>query len=231
MFYSTLKMDVNKATPVVKCSHPEAAKMAAGFIKQHEVIALPTDTIYGLACSANSPEAIKKLYEIKGRDEAKPVAICVSTLEQVRLWGHAQHLPNKLLGNLLPGPVTIVLEKTPMLNNPYLNPHTTKIGIRIPDYKFIQSVAAISGIPIALTSANLSNEPSSLSVIEFECMYSKLGAVFDGGLLGKGKQDERAGSTVVDLSKVGFYTILRDGVAYERTKKLLESFSIYRDSF
>lgn len=219
-------MRINSVTPVVHIHDSKAKALAAELIVNEDVIALPTDTVYGLACSANSPCAIKKLYEIKGRDEAKPVAICVSDLAELRKWGDAEHLPEALLQRLLPGAVTLVLERTPLLDNPFLNPHTTKIGIRIPDYKFIQNVCSLSGIPMALTSANPSSIPSSLSVKEFEPLYPKLGAVFDGGVLGSGLQETRIGSTVVDLSCYGFYTTIRQGIAYNQTIQLLQSFGM-----
>lgn len=222
-------MKTYKITPVVCIKDDAARSFAAELFINEEVIALPTDTVYGLACSANSPSAIKKLYEIKGRDETKPVAICVSNFEELRKWGHAEHLPESFLQKILPGAVTLVFEKTPLLDNPFLNPHTTKIGIRIPDYEFIRSVCSLSGIPIALTSANPSSIPSSLSIREFESLFPKLGAVFDGGMLGEGLQETRVGSTVVDVSRKGFYRIIREGIACDQTLELLHSYEIFPD--
>ena len=64
---------------VIKAHTKSAVHKAADRLKHGQVIALPTDTVYGLACSANCPNAIQKLYEIKGREENKPVAICKYT--------------------------------------------------------------------------------------------------------------------------------------------------------
>ncbi|XP_014361177.2 yrdC domain-containing protein, mitochondrial [Papilio machaon] len=216
------KMKIDKMAEVVKCSQEKAYARAAQFLEDGHVIAVPTDTIYGLACSANCPQAIKKLYAIKGRDSAKPVAICVTYIDDVRKWGNAEHLSDDLLHTLLPGPVTVVLEKTRHLNNPFLNPKTSKIGIRIPQYLFINKVTKIFDKPIALTSANFSNEPSTLSVKEFEHLYGHLGAVFDGGVLSEGLEKNRTGSTVVDLSNIGSYTIIRKGISYEKIVTILE---------
>ncbi|XP_063368831.1 threonylcarbamoyl-AMP synthase [Cydia amplana] len=216
------KMKIEKMAPVIPISLETSSSKAAEYLATGQVIAVPTDTIYGLACSANCPEAIKKLYSIKGRDSAKPVAICVTYIDNVRKWGNAEHLSNDLLNSLLPGPVTVVLEKTKELNNPYLNPKTTKIGIRIPDHSFINKVTEKFDMPIALTSANFSNEPSTLSVKEFQHLYCHLGAVFDGGVLSQGLDQNRTGSTVVDLSKTGCYSIIRRGTSYEHVVKVLE---------
>ncbi|XP_053617772.1 threonylcarbamoyl-AMP synthase [Plodia interpunctella] len=217
------KMKIDKMAQVIACSDQASYARAAQFLANGQVIAVPTDTIYGLACSANCPEAIKKLYTIKGRDAAKPVAICVTYVNDVRKWGEAEHLSDDLLHKLIPGPVTIVLEKTKLLNNPYLNPHTTKIGIRIPDHDFMNRLTKILDLPVALTSANCSNEPSTLSVKEFEHLFGQLGAVFDGGVLSKGLDQNRTGSTVVDLSKVGHFEVIRRGISYERVVKILEN--------
>ncbi|CAG5047092.1 unnamed protein product [Parnassius apollo] len=215
-------MKVDKMAEVFKCED-KAYAAAARFLAGGHVIAVPTDTIYGLACSANCPQAIKKLYAIKGRDSAKPVAICVTYIEDVRKWGKAEHLSDELLYSLLPGPVTVVLEKSRYLDNPYLNPKTTKIGIRIPRCLFMNKVTKIFDKPVALTSANFSNEPSTLSVKEFEHLYSHLGAVFDGGVLSEGLEQNRTGSTVIDLSNSGTYKVIRKGVSFEKIVATLES--------
>ncbi|XP_068623648.1 threonylcarbamoyl-AMP synthase [Battus philenor] len=217
------KMKKDKMAEVIKCTDKEAFVKAAQYLEDGEVIAVPTDTVYGLACSAHCPEAIKKLYAIKGRDSAKPVAICVTYIDDIRKWGEAEHLSDDLLHALLPGPVTVVLEETKHFSNPYLNPTTSKIGIRIPDYLFINKLTKIFNQPIALTSANFSSEPSTLSVKEFEHLYCHLGAVFDGGVLSEGLDQNRTGSTIVDLSNIGSYRIIRKGVSYEKIITILKS--------
>lgn len=213
---------------VIECGDAKAVKIAAHQLKSGNVIALPTDTVYGVACSANDRIAIQKLYQLKGRDADKPVAICVSSIEQLRRYGEASHLPNDLLCRLLPGPVTLVLDRTKHLNNPYLNPGVEKIGIRIPAYEFIQKVSTKFVEPIALTSANRSGEKSTLEVQEFAHLWLQLGAVFDGGHLGdvENERKQRDASTVVDLSRPGFYEIIRNGIACEDTVKLMNEFSL-----
>ncbi|CAK1541824.1 unnamed protein product [Leptosia nina] len=210
-----------KMASIIPSDDSKACLLAAQYLAKGKVIAVPTDTIYGLACSANCREAIKTLYAIKGRDSAKPVAICVSSIADVRKWGEARHLSDNLLQQLLPGPVTIVLERTKLLDNPYLNPMTAKIGIRIPNCMFINSVTKTLDMPVALTSANSSNEPSSLSINEFNHLFFHLAAVFDGGVLHQGLDKNRSGSTVVDLSNIGYYNIIRKGISYENIVQTL----------
>ena len=93
-----------------------------------------------------------------------------------------------------------------------LNPGLDSIGVRVPDSNFIRAIARGCRSALALTSANLSGQPSSVSTTEFQNLWEHCACVFDGGLLPAG----RAGSTVVDLTKPGTYKILRPGrYAYE----------------
>lgn len=217
-----------RETKVVSCIEEDAVEIASERLHHGDVIALPTDTVYGLACSANDPHAIQKLYEIKGRDEQKPVAVCVSSIAHLKHWSEASHLPDALLTRLLPGAVTIVLNKSKHLNNPFLNPGIQKIGLRIPDYEFIQKVSREFVAPIALTSANKSGASSTLDVYEFRDLWPELACVFDGGHLGDVKNDmkQRCASTVVDLSKPGHYQIIRNGIAMEHTINVMNEYNI-----
>ena len=164
-------------------------------LRADQVVAVPTDTIYGLACRAQSAVAVEQIYRIKGRDERKPVAICVAEVADIARFGHVT-VPDALLHALLPGPVTVVLRRTPLLNAA-LNPHTPLIGIRVPDHVFTRRLVACLGEALALTSANRSGEPSTLRVDEFRALWPQLGLVVDAGALSA----SRAGSTVVDLSE------------------------------
>uniref|UniRef100_A0A2M4BWE8 Threonylcarbamoyl-AMP synthase n=1 Tax=Anopheles marajoara TaxID=58244 RepID=A0A2M4BWE8_9DIPT len=211
---------------LVAITDGSAIRQAANLLESGQVIALPTDTVYGLACSANDPVAIQKLYAIKGRHEQKPVAICVADFDDLRYWGQADHLPDALLQQLLPGAVTIVVRKSLHLDNPFLNPGIEKIGIRIPDFQFIRDVSRAFRYPIALTSANKSACQSTLNVSEFRCLWGSLGAVFDGGQLGQ-SEEQRAASTVIDLSEAGSYQLIRAGVAAEHTKAVVERFNFF----
>lgn len=203
--------------PIHYSNDKNASDIAAHYIKSGHVIALPTDTVYGLACDANNEIAIKKLYTIKGRDFHKPVAICVRDLADLRKYGRAEHLSDSLLEKLLPGPITIVIERSKHLSNPFLNPSTSKIGIRIPNFKFIQDLCNIyNEQPLALTSANRSSEKSSLNINEFESLWPSLGGIFDCGQIGT-SEERRSASTVVDLSTPGLYKIVREGVALKFT--------------
>ncbi|KAI4461347.1 sua5 [Holotrichia oblita] len=209
--------------PQISVNNPEAIPFAIETLKLGSVIALPTDTVYGIACCATNVQAVNRLYDIKARNENKPVAICVGQVCDIQKWAQVQHLPNKLLKSLLPGPVTLVLKCAHKLDKS-LN-FDGKIGIRIPDYKFIQDVCNGLNVPLALTSANLSGDPSSVDICEFKGLWPKLAGILDGGRLGIGDSN-RGASTVVDLCEPGYYKIMRDGIASSKTSEILKNFGL-----
>ena len=110
------------------------------------------------------------------------------------------------------------------LNNNF-NPSTDLIGVRIPDYPFLRQVCSLLQSPLALTSANLSNMSSSLSVEEFSELHQDLGLVFDGGQLSD-SEDARLGSTVVDLSETGHYKIIRAGSAQVKVESVMKKHGV-----
>ena len=87
-----------------------------------------------------------------------------------------------------------------------------------PNCQFMIELARRLQEPIALTSANLSNEPSCVSIDEFQSLWSEVDLVINGGLLAS---NDRRGSTIVDLSNAGYYHIQREGINYERILKYL----------
>jgi len=214
----------NKIVPFTTSNCKLLAAQGAEILKSGAVIATPTDTVYGIACDAQNKSAIRRIYEIKGRDFNKPIAICVSTIDEVYHWGKIT-VSRLLLEDLLPGPVTLVFERLPVLNS-HLNPNTSLIGIRIPDNPFIIQLAKAHCGPIALTSANPSSTPSTLCIEEFKTLWSSLDLVIDGGRLSSCETSEkaaRAGSTVIDLSHPGYFRIIRSGSAQEQSIHILRN--------
>lgn len=196
--------------------------LAKSLLANDKVIALPTDTIYGLAADVESNKAIQRLYEIKSRDFNNPLSICVADVEDIFKYAEVT-IPSKLLDQLLPGAITVIFNRTKNLNS-FLNTDTSLVGIRIPDYTFIRQLCRISG-PIALTSANLSSQPSCLNINEFKHMWSKIDGIFDGGTLGQ-IDPQRMGSTIIDFSIKGCYRIVRKGCVYQQAINLIEEYDL-----
>jgi 2',5'-phosphodiesterase len=183
------------------------------------VIAVPTDTIYGLAACAKEESAVKRIYDIKARAAGKPLAICVADHHDVSRYVETDHLPQGLLEALLPGPLTVLLHKksdAPIAAA--LNPGVPTLGVRIPDNKFIRAVCRQHCGALALTSANVSGQKSSLLVEEFKALWPQCEVVFDGGAI----PSSRKGSTIVDLTGVGEYRFVRQGEGLEKVVEVLE---------
>ncbi|XP_042345131.1 yrdC domain-containing protein, mitochondrial [Plectropomus leopardus] len=186
-------------------------------LKDGHVVAVPTDTIYGLACLAQNSEAVRKTYNIKERNGHKPLAICVGEIQDIYKYCKVK-VKEALLSDLLPGPVTLVFERSEALNTD-LNPFTPLVGVRIPDHTFMRRLCQMCAEPLALTSANISSHTSTVAVHEFQELWPKLAVVVDGGPIG---DDSRLGSTVVNLSVLGKYRIIRPGCALSFTVEVLE---------
>jgi tRNA threonylcarbamoyl adenosine modification protein (Sua5/YciO/YrdC/YwlC family) len=187
------------------------------------VVAVPTDTLYGLACDASSPEAIRRVYEIKERKLTSPLAVCVADVDAVSLYAATAHLPTGLLSSLLPGAVTLLLPRRENGRlSETLNPGVSSIGIRIPESDFIRGLSRSFGGALALTSANTSSHASTVRVEEFEHLWPHCAFVFDAGTLPGG----RAGSTIVDLSQEGVFKIVRPGSVLQKTRETLATFGL-----
>ena len=196
-----------------------AAKVAADALAAGEVIAVPTDTIYGIAALVQNKQAVEKLYTIKKRNPSKPIAICVAEIEEIYNWADVT-VAREVIEDLLPGQVTLVFRRSDLLNNNF-NPDTELVGVRIPDYPFLREVCSMSSGPLALTSANYSADTSTLQVEEFAPLHDSLHTVFDGGRL-HDSENARLGSTVIDLSQVGTFTIIRPGSVREKAEKIMK---------
>lgn len=217
--------------PLRQNTESASARLAATHLMNGEVIAVPTDTIYGIGCLVQDPAALGKLYAIKGRHPEKPVSICVGEIDDVYRWADVR-IPRELLESLLPGPVTLFFRRQKVLN-PDFNPGVPLVGVRIPDHAFIRNICReVRGAPVALTSANISNTQSCLAVSEFlhDLVPRGLTVAFDGGRLCRSAEDEercRLGSTIVDLSHGGnSFSIARPGSALENTVNILKSFGL-----
>lgn len=208
----------SRIVPVGPCGRSvdnKTLQRAAAVIREGGIVAFPTDTLYGVACDARNPEAIGRLYKLKGREASKPVAVVVASAADVAGVAACEQgsAAGQVVAELLPGPFTAVLPRGEALP-PQLNPGVPSLGVRVvPDSAPCATAlcAAVGpGAALALTSANASGATSPLRIEDFTELHADIGLVLDGGEI---PADSRAGSTVVDLSRPGELRILREGVA------------------
>lgn len=173
-----------------------AVQRAAELLRAGEVVALPTETVYGLAANALDPVAVAKIYELKGRPAHNPVIVHVDGLEMARRcardWPDAAQ---RLAGAFWPGPLTIVLPRAAAISD-LVTAGGDTVGVRWPQHPFMREVISACGFPLAAPSANLSNQ---LSPTNAEHVRKQLGdclrLIVDGGHSNVGIE-----STVVDLT-------------------------------
>src|SRR3982751_1239662 len=122
------------------------------------IVAFPTDTVYGLAADPRQPDAVDRLYEVKGRDRGVAIPLIAAYLEQAHaaaVFGPAeQHLAEAFW----PGPLSIIAPATASVAPALRGPGGT-VAIRVPDHAVARALALALGFPITATSANLSGEP------------------------------------------------------------------------
>jgi L-threonylcarbamoyladenylate synthase len=191
-------------TEMIPASDPMAIARALEVLQADGIVAMPTDTVYGLAVRATSEAAIDRLYQVKEREAAKAIPILISemnTLSQVVL----KPIPaaSRLAARFWPGPLTLVLFGHPKLPSNLSIDKT--IGVRMPDHPVALKLLSAAG-PLAVTSANLSGRPPARLAGEVEqSMRNKIELILDGGETPGGQP-----STVVDCT--GSYPeILRHG--------------------
>ncbi len=178
----------------------EAAELLAG----GGVLALPTETVYGLCASLARPEAVARLWAIKGREERTPIAMLLPSAAEIVRWAEVPPWAQPLLAELLPGPLTVVLHPT-RAETARLGSEET-VGIRVPDHAIARALLEALGGPIAATSANRSGRPPLATAEEVvRDLGDEVDLVLTGGPAGAG-----VASTVADLT-VFPPRILREG--------------------
>lgn len=195
----TLKVDPNN--PDMK-----AIRTAAEAIRRGELVIFPTETVYGLAADALNADAVRRVYEAKGRTDKQPLPVQVASLADVGkaaefLPEHARPLAEKYW----PGPLTLVLTKSAALPSVVTSGKET-VGVRVPDHPVALALVKEVGSPIVATSANASGEPPATNAMDaVRGVGARASVVLDGG-------ESRFGvaSTVVDVS-VSPARIVRQG--------------------
>ena len=138
----------------------KAVRCATESLRAGEVVALPTETVYGLAANALDEKAVAKIFQIKGRPSHNPIIVHVAGREMaqgcVAQWSAAAE---KLSHSFWPGPLTLVMPRDPKISN-LVTAGGETTGVRWPSHPFMQAVIHECGFPLAAPSANLSNQIS-----------------------------------------------------------------------
>lgn len=196
-------MDINEK---VFINDVEAISRTFNVLKNGGLVMHPTETCYGFAVDIFNKEALDKLYEVKGREENKPLSILVDSFEMANEYGVFSEKATKLAKKYWPGPLSIIVKRKKSLPD-FLNKGQEGISIRFSSDNFCTEVVRKLGVPITTTSANVSGfEPLyEVNLDQFKEKANLIDLVVDGGKIQNNKP-----STVVkvDGEKI---LILRQG--------------------
>lgn len=182
-------------TQLLSTSEQDLEK-AAELIKSGGLVAIPTETVYGLGADGLNPDAVKKIFEAKGRPQDNPLILHIHSSAQLR--DYCRELPEEawlLAEHFWPGPLTMILPVRDCV------PKTTTagldtVGVRCPDNAATREIIRLAGVPIAAPSANISGKPSTTTAAHvLHDMDGKIDAIVDGGPCRVGVE-----STIVDLT-------------------------------
>ena len=190
-------------------SAPAAIRAAVRVLTQGGVIALPTETTYGLACDPRNMSAVRTIFRIKGRRDTKPLQLIAGSLAQVKRLSSIAGPTRQITDRYWPGPLTLLLplRKGKKLAAP-VRPKNI-IGIRVTSHALVQKLALAFGHPIAATSANKSGESPCYSGRRVREVFAK--GLKPALLLDAGPLPRRAPSTVARIMPDGSVKILRAG--------------------
>lgn len=173
----------------------EQVERGVAILRRGGIVAFPTDTVYGLGVSAYNEPAVKRLYRLKQRPEARPLPILVADMVQMtEVAGVLPPVARKLADSFLPGALTLVLPRSARVPDVITGGKT--VAVRIPAHPVAIALIRGLGSPIVGTSANLSGRPSALTAEEVYSQFGdRLGLVIDGGRCPGGRE-----STIVDVT-------------------------------
>lgn len=205
-----------KVEPDAKETDPAIIE-AAQMLQQGSVIAFPTETVYGLGANALDTEAIKKIYQAKGRPSDNPLIVHIASIEQLQtLVQDINETSQKLIENFWPGPLTIIFNSKNNVSE-LVTAGLSTVAVRMPSHPVALAIIKAANLPIAAPSANKSGSPSPTSASHvWDDLHGLIEGIVDGGSTMIGVE-----STVIDVSG-DVPTILRPGgVTVEELEKVI----------
>jgi L-threonylcarbamoyladenylate synthase len=180
---------------------------AATILRGGGVIVIPTDTVYGLAANVFCPDAVRRVFAIKGRPADAPVPVLIPTAADLTLL--ASRVPRQawdVISRFWPGPLTLVLPAKPSVD-PFISGGRDRVALRVPASRSCLELLSSCGVPLTGTSANRSGMPAAVSAEE---AVGQIGEQVDAILRDETSPPEGLPSTVIELGRHE-YRILRQG--------------------
>lgn len=197
-------------------------RQAAYFIKTGEVVAFPTETVYGLGANGLNPAAVAKIYEAKGRPSDNPLILHIADKKDIEpLAAGLNANARALMEHFWPGPLTMIVNKSEIIPD-IVSAGLPTVAVRFPSNPFAMEFIRACGCPVAAPSANISGRPSPTNAKDvMEDMQGRIAAVLDGGSCGIGLE-----STVVDTTEPVPVILRPGGITYEMLTEVLGAVEI-----
>ncbi len=188
----------------------EDLKIIADRLLKGDIIAFPTDTVFGLACVYDSEKAKNKIFKAKGRDEKKALPMmCVP--EHIEDVAYINETEKRIIDKFMPGAITVIFKKRDLPD--YVTNGLDTVGIRVPDDRWILELIREVGKPLLVTSANRSDEGS---LIKYEDVLSQM----DGRINGIVTEDARGEAASTIVTAYDELKVLREGpISYAEIKE------------
>ena len=195
----------------------DTGAIAARIIRDGGLVAIPTETVYGLGADGLNPDAVDKIYEAKGRPKDNPMILHVTGMEQVEtLCYDIPATAYALAQRFWPGPLTMILPAKPHIPKRTTGGLST-VAVRCPDSEITRQVIALSGTAIAAPSANLSGKPSTTTAQHvLHDHEGHIDAVIDGGACRVGVE-----STIIDLTETPARLLRPGGITPAQLRSVL----------
>lgn len=195
-------------TPTDASSEAESLQVAGDIITHGGVIVCATDTGYLLGVDGLNPEAIKKIYAIKGRSFDKPIHLVVADLTMAKTLGQFDRHAEQVFQHFLPGPLTLIVKRKSVVPD-LLVSGLPGVGLRVPGNAFLLRLVKETALPLTATSANRSGQATPYNV---EQVLAELGDAVDHVdlIIDQGPTPHRMPSTILDMSQ-SEPKILREG--------------------
>ena len=209
-------------TLFLSAADANTAEIAAELIRQGELVAIPTETVYGLGANGLDEAAVAKIFLAKGRPQDNPLILHLSAAEEMDRY--CQNVPKEaylLAEKFWPGPLTMVLPARDCV------PLSTRgglptVGVRCPDNAVTRSIIALAGVPVAAPSANISGKPSTTTAQHVRHDHDgRIAAIVDDGSCRVGVE-----STIVDLTERPARLLRPGGITPEQLVQVLGQLTV-----
>lgn len=201
----------------ITTEYEKALAKSAELLKNGQVVGIPTETVYGLAANAFDENAVKKIFEAKGRPSDNPLIVHISKFED--LAPLVKEIPEKvrvLANKFWPGPLTMIMKKSKRISNTVSGGLDT-VAIRMPKSESARAIIENCGLPLAAPSANLSGSPSPTNAkYVFDDMNGRIPLIIDGGSCEIGVE-----STVISFAEEPPRLLRPGGVTLEEMTALI----------